>query len=130
VELTEDKGLLLTPDSSAYDPYFSFDYDLLGKQYDAMFYPILEFTYKVPRSNSQRSYTTELFLCAGGVENATGGISTHVEVQADGQWHTVRIDLSETGFWSGTIHEIRFDFFSSCEAGDKMYLKEFKLLNE
>ena len=130
VELTESNGLLLMPDDSAYDPYFSFDYDLLGKQYDSMFYPILEFTYKVPRSNSQRTYITELFLCAGGVENATGGISTHIEVEADGQWHTVRIDLSETGFWSGTIHEIRLDFFSSCEAGDKMYLKEFKLLTE
>jgi hypothetical protein len=64
------------------------------------------------------------------VENATGGISTAVEITADGQWHTVRIDLSATGFWSGTIHEIRFDFFSSCAAEDKMYLKEFKLLNE
>ena len=130
VELTESNGLLLMPDDSANDPYFSIDYDLLGKQYDAMFYPILEFTYKVPRSNSQRTFVTELFLCTGGVEHATGGISTHIEVEADGQWHTVRIDLSETGFWSGTIHEIRMDFFSSCQAGDKMYLKDFKLLTE
>ena len=128
VELSKD-GLLLMPDSSAYDPYFSIDYDLLGKQYDAMRYPILEFTYKIPKSNSQQSYTTEFFLCSGGVENATGGISTTVQVEADGKWHTVRIDLSETGFWSGTIHEIRIDFFSSCEPGDRMFLKEFKLLS-
>ena len=130
VELTEGNGLQLMPTPEAYDPYFSINYDLLGKQYDAMFYPILEFTYKIPRSNSQRTYTTEFFLCSGGVENATGGVSTSVEVQADGQWHTVRIDLSQTGFWSGTIHEIRVDFFSSCEAGDKMFLKDFKLLTE
>ena len=129
VELTED-GLLLRPNHEAYDPYFSFDYDLIGKKYDAMFYPILEFTYKIPRSSSQRTFVTELFLCAGGVENATGGVSTAVEVQADGQWHTVRIDLSETGFWSGTIHEIRMDFFSSCQPDDKMYLKDFKILSE
>lgn len=129
VELTED-GLLLRPNHEAYDPYFSFDYDLIGKKYDAMFYPILEFTYKIPRSSGQRTFVTELFLCAGGVENATGGVSTAVEVQADGQWHTVRIDLSETGFWSGTIHEIRMDFFSSCEPDDKMYLKDFKILSE
>ena len=129
VELTED-GLLLRPNHEAYDPYFSFDYDLIGKKYDAMFYPILEFTYKIPRSSSQRTFVTELFLCSGGVENATGGVSTAVEVQADGQWHTVRIDLSETGFWSGTIHEIRMDFFSSCEPDDKMYLKDFKILTE
>ena len=129
VELTED-GLLLRPNHEAYDPYFSFDYDLIGKKYDAMFYPILEFTYKIPRSSSQRTFVTELFLCSGGVENATGGVSTAVEVQADGQWHTVRIDLSETGFWSGTIHEIRMDFFSSCQPDDKMYLKDFKILSE
>ena len=129
VELTED-GLLLRPNHEAYDPYFSFDYDLIGKKYDAMFYPILEFTYKIPRSSSQRTFVTELFLCSGGVENATGGVSTAVEVQADGQWHTVRVDLSETGFWSGTIHEIRMDFFSSCEPDDKMYLKDFKILSE
>ena len=130
VELTESNGLLLMPTAEAYDPYFSFDYDLLGKQYDAMFYPILEFTYKIPRSNSMRSYITEFFLCTGGVENATGGISTSIELAADGQWHTVRIDLSQTGFWSGTIHEIRMDFFSACNEGDKMYLKDFKLLTE
>ncbi len=128
VELTEANGLLLRPTAEAYDPYFSFDYDLLGKQYDAMFFPVLEFTYKIPRSNSQRTYITELFLCSGGITDAVGGYSTAVELSADGQWHTVRIDLSETGFWSGTIHEIRFDFFSSCEASDRMYLKDFKLL--
>ncbi len=128
VELTDESGLLLTLDAQEYDPYFSFDYDLLDKQYDAMQYPILEFTYKVTRSSSKRTYTTELFLCSGGVTDATGGVSTAVEVTADGQWHTVRIDLSQTGFWSGTIHEIRFDFFDSGKVGDKMYLKEFKLL--
>jgi hypothetical protein len=130
VELTESNGLLLTASPEAHDPYFSINYDLLGKQYDAMFYPILEFTYKIPRSNSERTYVTEFFLCTGGVENATGGVSTHIELEADGQWHTVRIDLSATGYWSGTIHEIRMDFFSSCGAGDKMYLKELCILSE
>ena len=129
VELTEN-GLLLRPDYEAYDPYFSFDYDLLGKQFEAMHYPILEFTYKISKRSSQDTFITELFLCTGGVENATGGVSTAVEVLADGEWHTVRLDLSATGYWSGTIHEIRMDFFSSCTANDRMYLKEFKLLTE
>ena len=127
VELTKD-GLLLMPTVDAYDPYFSFDYDLLGKSYDAMIYSVLEFTYKIPKSNSADTYVTELFLCTGGTYDATGGVSTRVEVIADGQWHTVRIDLSETGFWMGTIHEIRFDFFSSCAPNDRMFLKEFKLM--
>ena len=129
VQLVND-GLLLMPDADCYDPYFSFNYDLLDKKYDAMLYPILEFTYKLPKSNSQETYTTELFLCTGGVMGATGGVSTQVKVVADGQWHTVRIDLAETGFWSGTIHEIRFDFFSSCAPNDRMFLKDFKLLTQ
>ena len=130
VELTDGNGLLIRPSAEAYDPYFSFDYDLLDKSYEAIHYPVLEFTYKIPRSASQRTFVTELFLCTGGISDATGGYSTAVEVQADGQWHTVRIDLSATGYWAGTIHEIRFDFFSSCDPDDKMYLKEFKLLIE
>ena len=129
VELTQN-GLLLRPTSEAYDPYFSFDYDLLGMGYDASEYYILEFTYRIPADSSEDTFHTELFLCTGGVTGAQGGISTSVEVTADGQWHTARIDLSRTGYWFGEIHEIRMDFFSSCEAGDEMYLKEFKLLGE
>ena len=129
VELTED-GLLLRPNHEARDPYFSFDYDLLGMGYDASEYYILEFTYRIPADSSEDTFHTELFLCTGGVTGAQGGISTSVEVTADGEWHTARIDLSRTGYWFGEIHEIRMDFFSSCEAGDEMYLKEFKLLGE
>ena len=129
VELTEN-GLLLRPDSEARDPYFSFRYDLLGQAYDATMYPILEFTYMIPADSSSRVFDTELFLCSGGVMNAQGGVSTALEVVADGQWHTVRINLAETGYWNDTIHAIRFDFFSSCEVEDRMYLKSFKLLCE
>ncbi len=127
VELTKD-GLRLAPDAEARDPYFSFDYDLLGGDYDAMLYPYLEFTYRIPTSASKDTYYTELFLCSGSVWNATGGISTGVEVKADGKWHTVRVDLRATGHWGGEIHEIRLDFFSDCAPGDAMYLRDFKLL--
>ncbi len=128
VTLTDD-GLLLRPNAEAYDPYFSFDYDLLDESYSADEYVYLEFTYRIPSSASADSFRTELFLCAGDVHDAAGGVSTSVTVKADGEWHTVRVDLGDTGYWSGDIHEIRFDFFSNCEAGDSMYLKEFKLLN-
>ncbi len=127
VKLTS-AGLRLSPDAEAKDPYFSFCYDLLANAYEAEDYPYLEFTYRIPAAASQDTYTTELFLCSGGVTGATGGISTAVQVTADGKWHTVRVNLFDTGYWSGTIHEIRFDFFSACEAGDVMYLKDFKLL--
>ena len=128
-ELTE-MGLLLRPDHEAYDPQVSIDYDLLDKTFDAMRYPILEFTYMIPADASSDIFRTELFLCTGEIYGATGGVSTTVQTVADGEWHTVRLDLTASGFWSGIIHEIRFDFFSSCEASDRMYVKEFKLLPE
>ena len=129
VELTGE-GLLLRPDAEAYDPYFSFDYDLLEERYEAGFYPILEFTYKIPTGASRDTFHTELFLCTGSIEGAQGGYSTAVETKADGEWHTVRLDLTASGFWSGDIHEIRMDFFSSCEPEDAMYLKDFRLMPE
>ena len=129
VELTE-QGLLLRPDEESHDPYFAFTYDLLEESYEAEQYPILEFTYMIPRDASDNRFHTELFLCAGDVSHPVGGISTSLQVTADGQWHTVKIDLTSSGYWSGEIHEIRMDFFSSCEAGDSMYLKDFKLLPE
>ena len=129
VELTE-QGLLLRPDEQTYDPYFSFDYDLLEKQFEADHYPILEFTYMIPADGSHDTFHTELFLCAGDLYDAKGGYSVSVNTVADGQWHTVRLDLTASGCWMGTIHEIRFDFFSSCEVEDRMYLKELRLLIE
>ena len=128
-ELTE-LGLLLRPDHEAYDPQVSLDYDLIGKEFMAEYYPILEFTYMIPADASEDTFYTELFLCTGEIYGATGGVSTGVQTVADGEWHTVRLDLTASGFWSGIIHEIRFDFFSSCEANDRMYVKEFKLLPE
>ncbi len=125
-----DKGLKLMPDAEARDPYFSFNYDLLGGEYDAEVYRYLEFTYRIPADASADSYQTELFLCTGNIPDPTGGRSTVVETVADGQWHTVRIDLTETGYWEGAIHEIRLDFFSVCAAGDAMYLRDFKLLTK
>ncbi len=122
------QGLKLTPDSEARDPYFSFDYGLLGEQYEAEDHHVLEFTYRIPTEASAASFVTELFLCAGSVQNPTGGVSTTVRTVADGQWHTVSIELADTGYWEGIIHVIRLDFFSSCEVGDTMYLKDFKLL--
>ncbi len=124
------EGLKLTPDGEARDPYFSFNYDILGKSYDAMLYPYLEFTYRIPKGASAETYVTELFLCTGTIHGPTGGYSTQVTTVADGEWHTVRVDLAATGIWMGTIHQIRFDFFSTCAVGDTMYLKEFKLLTE
>ncbi len=123
-----DKGLKLMPDAEARDPYFTFDYSQLGEDYDAETYRFLEFTYRIPTGMSAERFSTQLFLCSGTVTGPTEQASTSLETIADGQWHTVRIDLPEKAHWEGTIHSIRLDFFSTCAVGDTMYLRDFKLL--
>ena len=81
----------------------------------------------VPESCARDRYNMELFLCSGSVSHATAGISAFVELVADGEWHHVVVDLGRTGFWSGDIYSIRMDFFSDCEAGDFMFVRDFQL---
>jgi len=83
----------------------------------------------IPKTNTLDSYSAEFFLCSGNTWDAVGGISTITDLgQADGQYHTIRINLMDTGFWDGGIHRIRIDFFNACEAGDIMFIKSVKLL--
>ncbi|MBE6585494.1 MAG: hypothetical protein E7645_03080 [Ruminococcaceae bacterium] len=122
------KGLrlsLLEP----YDPYFYVDFTTLPDTYLADDYYILEIEYMIPKTNTLDSYSAEFFLCSGNTWDAVGGISTITDLgQADGQYHTIRINLMDTGFWDGGIHRIRIDFFNACEAGDIMFIKSVKLL--
>ena len=123
-----DKGLRLSL-VEAYDPYFYVDFTGLSETYLADDYYILEIEYMIPRSNAWSEYSSEFFLCSGNTTHAVGGISVGASLETpDSEYHTLRIDLSESGYWSGDIHRIRIDFFNSCEVGDLMYIKSVKLL--
>ncbi len=122
------RGLRLSL-TEPYDPYFYVDFTGLAETYLAEDYYILEIEYMMPKGNALPEYSSEFFLCSGNTWDAVGGVSTvaHLE-KPDGDFHTLRIDLSESGFWSGDIHKIRIDFFNGCEAGDLMFIKSVKLL--
>lgn len=123
-----DRGLRLSL-TEPYDPYFYVDFTGLSETYSAEDYYILEIEYMMPRGNALSDYSSELFLCSGNTWDAVGGVSTVAGLaKPDGEFHTLRIDLSESGYWSGDIHKIRIDFFNSCEAGDLMFIKSVKLL--
>lgn len=111
------------------DPYFYVDFTTLSGAYLAEDYYILEIEYLIPSANARDEYSCELFLCSGSVAEATGGVSVSSGLSApDGQYHTLRIDLSDSGFWSGDIHKIRIDFFNECKIGDIMFIRSVKLL--
>ena len=103
-------GLHLTLGSEARDPYFYVDYTGLLDTYQAEDYYILEIEYMIPETNSLEGYSSEIYLCTGNRWGAEADISV---VQAlappDGQYHTLRLDLSQSKYWHGTIHKIRID---------------------
>ena len=87
----------------------------------------LEITYMLPTTNSRGNGVTDLFLCAGSVTNPDPNACVRMELIADGEYHTLVVDLSGKSFWNGDIHKIRFDFLDACEAGDVMYVKSIIL---
>ena len=78
-------------------------------------------------TNSKGNGVTDLFLCAGSVTNPTADACVREKLIADGKFHTLTVDLSAYGFWTGDIHKIRFDFFDGCAVGDVMYVKSIVL---
>ena len=112
-----------------HDPYVHIKYEHNGADLDADDYSVIEMTYRVPTTNRHDGdYHAEIFLCTGGYVNPTGGVSVQFELIADGEWHTVRVDLPPE-YWSGTVHQIRLDFFSGCERGDVFDLQKLVLTN-
>lgn len=90
-------------------------------------YKKIKIEYMIPLTNAADSYTAELFLCTGDVASAVGGKSVRGKYVADGQYHTLEIDLSNVSFWNGTINMIRYDYFDGCLNGDVLYIKSIEL---
>ena len=107
------------------DPSVTFDYSKQGC--DSTEKTKLTFEYMIPAENSMKSYETDLFLCTGAQKVPSGDCRVRQRLICDGQYHTLELDLSTYSFWTGTINQIRFDYFDNCAAGDVMYLRSFKL---
>jgi hypothetical protein len=81
----------------------------------------------LPTTNADGNNLTDLFLCAGNVTNPNPNACVREDLIADGEFHTLTINLSGTSFWQGDIHKIRFDFLDDCKTGDVMYVKSIVL---
>lgn len=119
---SSELGTALTVKGS--DPHVTIVYD---GAFSADTYKVIEITYMLPTSNSKGNNTADLFLCAGDVTNPDANASVRESLTADGQYHTLVIDLSGKSFWQGDIHKLRFDFLDGCEVGDVMYVKSIVL---
>lgn len=124
---SEDAAMLTI--ATASDPHVTIDYTKSSPILKAEDYGKILITYMIPTSNSRAGYTAELFLSTGSTAHAEGGKSVRAQVVADGQYHTLEVNVSGVAFWSGNINEIRFDYFDACAEGDVMYIKSIELTN-
>ena len=106
------------------DPYFTVSY---GDTLSADTYKTVKVEYMIPTANSADTYRFALFLSAGDYHHATPEAYAYTEVTADGQYHTLEINLADCAFWTGDIHQIRFDFFENSSAGDVIHIKSITL---
>lgn len=102
------------------DPHVTIGYN---DSLSANQYKTLEITYMLPETNSPGDRMLDLFFCAGTITAPTADASVREPLIADGQFHTLTIDLSGKAFWIGNIHKLRVDFLDVCESGDVMYVK-------
>ena len=117
-----ERGTALTVTGS--DPHVTVVYDGV---LSADTYKTIEITYMLPTTNSPGNGVADLFLCAGSVTNPDPGASVRENLIADGQYHTLTVNLSGKSFWQGDILKIRFDFLDDCKTGDVMYVKSIVL---
>jgi hypothetical protein len=119
------KLTVTAPDMYIYVDYHSSDVSLYASDYK-----YLEVMYMIPKTNSAAAYTGQVFLCTGDNRGPFEEISTKITLDADGEYHYLRVKLSDLEFWSGEIHKLRFDFFNSAPDGDVIYIKTIRLTEE
>ena len=109
------------------DVHVSVAFNVLAEAVDAEKYPVLKIVYMIPTTNGNGEYDCDLFLCAGEVVAPTGSQRIRAKLIADGEFHTLELDLSKQSYWKGTVNMIRIDYFDNCVSGDVFYLKSIEL---
>ena len=91
-------------------------------------YEAVEIVYRTSKDNSPHATDLEIFIGAGSVMDAQGGYSTSANLICDGEYHTLRIPVSQLKFWKGQLNVIRFDFFKAALEGDCMDIRSISLV--
>ena len=129
---TED-GMRVTVKSNkteagATDPSFKIVYQGALDPIMTEDYTAVEIVYRVPLENSSHTTSMEIFIGAGSIMDAHGGYSTKATLICDGEYHTLRIPVSQLAFWKDQLNIIRFDFFEAALSGDAMDIRSISLV--
>lgn len=109
------------------DPYIPFSYQNIDKKVSANEYKFITLVYKLPESNSQKQYMTELFCQCEG-RGAEGGQSVSGSTKRTGKYEYTVFNAGSLSKWKGTISGLRIDFFYGAMAnGDKMLVHNIML---
>ncbi|MBQ4066509.1 MAG: InlB B-repeat-containing protein, partial [Clostridia bacterium] len=133
VDVSYDQGsssmlMKVNNDHNASDPRALLDLSSLSLS--ASNYKSLLIIYRVPTNTSAYATTTELFLSAGAVQGPTAGKSVMYQFTKGVSFTSHIVDLSSLSWWSGQIHSIRIDPFTSAVVGDSMYIDSIMLCSD
>lgn len=123
VDVTYDSdanALKLVVSGNASDPQALLNISSLGLK--ASNYKSLLVIYRVPTDASAYANKSELFISAGSVTAPTAGKSVMYSITKSSSYTSQIVDLSSLNWWSGNIHSIRIDPFTSARAGDTIYI--------
>lgn len=92
---------------------------------DTAKYKSVTLTYKLEPGTSKA--IGQLFFLTTANPDPAEAAAQKYSMVADGEWHTVTINVQGTAYWSGMLNGIRFDFLDNCEAGEYVTLKSITL---
>lgn len=114
-----------TPDMT--DPSIHIGYGNSLTALNAEDYDYLEITYRVSADNSNNATRLQVFACVGSVTDPTAECQVMNNLNTDGEFHTLKIKLSDYAWWTGSIHMLRIDFFDYAAGDDSMVISSIKL---
>lgn len=120
-KITAD-GLLCTA-STGYDPLVYLNY--IAGSIDTSLYKSVTITYKLEPGVSQTR--GQMFFITDAAPEPAEASSQKYTMTADGEWHTVTLNLAGTSYWKGSLQQLRFDFFDGSEAGDSLLVQSIRL---
>ncbi|MBQ7715842.1 MAG: hypothetical protein IJT70_08260 [Clostridia bacterium] len=122
-----NNAMKLQVSGSSADPWVLLNFEDLAISADE--YKYIVYKSKIPSNCNQPTPQGELFFAAGNIQVPTGGYSTIYSQFKDNTYHSSIFELTNAAFWQGTVHSIRFDFYTSCAVGDTQYVKSITFCN-
>lgn len=110
------------------DPFIQLSYFQSDTVLETDVYSAIEITYMVPANVSAAAQQMQVFIMCRDGSTLSEANSLKRLIRADGEFHTIRLELRGQAYWHDNIYAIRFDFFDQCSVGDVMYLQSINLV--